>query len=156
MSLMSDPYVTSAKITDGKIVLTVLVNDFAEPGVFLEISGQAIQTGGAFANFYDMQPVPPANGNPNDPKDKDNHYVYVTGAPSPHQFRKGEDVSVVTRVARIWLSVLGEQSQPQPSDPSQSSESSQSSQSSPDPTQPAGEGMTWNVKRFSQVNGSSW
>ena len=140
---MSDPYVTSAKITNGRITLSVRVDDF-KAGDYVEISGQATQTNGAFANFYDIQQVPTkpnvlANA-PNNPDadDKDHFYIYVTGAPSPHQFSNSHDVSAVVRAGRVWLTVLKGQAL------------------SGGIGTTAGEGTTWIKKTFSQINGASW
>jgi hypothetical protein len=109
---MPNSYVTSAKITGGKIQLTVRVDDFKpedNTAEYVEISGQATQTGGAFANFYDIKQVPPEPNVAADPKvsgDTSHYEVCVTGAPIPHQF-KDEPVTVVMRVAKVWLTVLG-------------------------------------------------
>ena len=113
---MPDSYVTSARVTNGKIQLSVRVDEF-EASEYVELSGQATQTGGAFANIYDIQQVPatpnvPAD--PNVPNDTDHYYIYVTGAPIPHQFRNDQAVTVVMRVARVWLTVLGAPRGPQP------------------------------------------
>jgi hypothetical protein len=137
---MADPYVTSATITDGKITLSILVNAFT-PGEYVEISVQATQTSGAFANFYDIQQVPAQpNGNQSDPNDKDNFYIYVTGAPTPHQFREDEDFSAFARLSKLWLTVLG-------ADPETTK---------PTLGQAAPEGTKWTAKRVSQINGGSW
>jgi len=147
---MSDPYVTSATITnDGKIQLSVQVINAQDsnftPGEYVEISGQATQTNGAFANFYDIQKIPAGpNGDENDPNDRDNYYIYVTGSPSPHKFRNDRDVSVIARVARLWLSVLKGQTQPQ----------TPTRTSGLDPTARAG--AVWKVKTYSQINDSSY
>lgn len=99
---MPDSYVTEATFTPGgPITLKVMVTDFA-PGEYLEISGHATQTGGAFANYYEIQPVPA-----NVDADGD-RYVTVTAQPIPPQkFYNDEDVTVVLRVARVWVTVLG-------------------------------------------------
>ena len=132
-------YVTSAKITGGKIVLSVRLDAF-NPNEYVEISGQATQINGAFANFYDIQQVPAEPNVPADPAvpgDKGHYDVYVTGAPSPHQFKGDQDVSVVARVATVWLTVLA--------------------------GQPPGyggglapDGATWKEKTVSQMTGGSW
>ncbi len=138
---MPEPYVTSATITGGKIVLSVRLDKFT-PNEYVEISGQATQINGAFANFYDIQQVPAEPNVPADPSvpgDTDHYDVDVTGAPSPHQFRGEQDVSVVARVATVWLTVLEGQ---------------------PPATGPGGglapDGATWKEKRVSQINGGSW
>jgi hypothetical protein len=142
MLIMPEPYVTSATITGGKIVLSVRLDEF-KPNEYVEISGQATQINGAFAYFYDIQQVPAEPNvlaDPSVPNDTDHYDVDVTGAPSPHQFRGDQDVSVVARVARVWLTVLGGQ-------PSQTG--SGQGDAAPD-------GATWKEKRVSQINGSSW
>jgi hypothetical protein len=111
MSLMPDSHVVSAQITNGKIQLSVQVDEF-EANEYIEISGQATQTSGAFANIYDIQQVPAAPNVAADPKvpgDTAHYYVYVTGAPIPHQFKSNQDVTVVIRAAYVWLTVLGAQ-----------------------------------------------
>jgi hypothetical protein len=113
MPLMPDSYVTSAKIVNGKIQLKVQVDQFAaqahqfDDGQYVEISGQATQTSGAFANFYDIQPVPAKPEVPANPNDTEHYCIYVTGAPIPHQFKNEDDVTIVIRAARVWLTVLG-------------------------------------------------
>jgi hypothetical protein len=138
MSLMPDPYVTSATINGNTITLKVKVNDFTR-NEWVVISGQATQTNGAFTNFYEIRQVPDQpNGDQNDENDKNSRYISVTGTPTPHQFRKGEDISVFASVMRSWFTVLR--------DPT--------SQSVPLPNEVAGEGWTWSEARFSQVTGS--
>jgi hypothetical protein len=101
---MSHPYVTSAEIKGNYIEIGVEADDY-EPGTWIEISGHATQSGGAFANFYDIQPVP----EPAPSRDgKDHRDVYVRAHPlPPNQFRETEDVSIVVRVGKVWLTVLG-------------------------------------------------
>jgi hypothetical protein len=140
MPLMPDSYVTSAKIVNGKIQLEVQVDQFAaqahqfDDGQYVEISGQATQTSGAFANIYDIQQVPAGpNGDPEIPDEKDHYYVYVSGAPIPHQFREDGDVTVVLRAARVWLTVLG----------SRSDRGGATSVNEDGTTPPAPDGTTW-------------
>lgn len=96
---MSNPYVTDVTFADNQIVLTVLVDEF-ESGESIEISGQATQNGGAFAVFYDVQPVPERSPD-------GAVYIYVK-ALQWGRFRRGQDVTVVLRTARVWATVLGE------------------------------------------------
>ena|SRR5215471_18919241 len=146
---MPNSYVTSAKITGGKIQLTVRVDDFKpedNTAEYVEISGQATQTAGAFANFYDIQQVPPK---PNAPADADDppgtvgavHYeIDVTGAPIPHRFTVDEDVTIVMRVAKVWLTVLGKKVG-----------------LTPEMVGTDGEGMTWDKElRVAGIAGGSW
>jgi hypothetical protein len=101
MPLMSPPYVTSAKFTGGKMTFSVLVDNF-EANEYVEISGYATQTYGAFANIYKIALVPP-----NVPPAQAS--VDVTVDPGPEkQFRKDQDVTVFVRVAKVWVTVLGE------------------------------------------------
>lgn len=103
----SNSWVTRVDLTTdaaGKIsiALTVQVDDFI-PGETVEISGQATQESGAFANYYDTKLVPqpdPANGG--------HQNVTVTTQPLPqHPFVAGQNVTVALRVSRVWVTVLG-------------------------------------------------
>jgi hypothetical protein len=144
MSLMPDPYVTSATINGGKVTLKVLVNDFTA-SEWVVISGQATQTNGAFAIFNETQQVPAQpNGDPNDPYDKNNYYLTVDGAPNPHQFKTGEDVSVfasVRPVSKRWFTVMSEPATQQSGVTSQAA------------GEVAGNGWTWKAAVVSQVPG---
>jgi hypothetical protein len=108
---MPNPYITSATITDGKIALNVVVDDF-KAGGYVEISGQATQTSGAFANFHDVKKVPTGPNVPPDPYipgDAHHYCVSVSAIPIPPKiFSKDLDVTIFMRVARVWLTVLGE------------------------------------------------
>jgi hypothetical protein len=144
---MPHPYVISAKITGGKIELGVLVDGF-EPAEYVEISGQATQTNGALANFYDIKDVPDKPNVPADPSipnDTDHYCVYVS-APllpnSPKKFSKDLDVTTVFRVAKLWLTVLGEHGEVLGDQP---------------PPQEAGDGTMWDiVKAVSAVGDDGW
>ena len=133
----SNSYVTSATFNAaGQIELTVRVDNFP-PGDYVEISGHATQTSGAFANYYSIEVVPalPANtSNPaNPPAANAPNTVTVTADPVPPQrFLPNEDVTVVVRVAKVWVTVLGGQPQPKPA------------WSQPPPTPPQ---TVWNVVR---------
>lgn len=130
-------FVTSATIKDNKIALIVDVGAF-DPNGAVEISGHATQSGGAFANFYDIQHVPAT------PTPDGHAYVEVTADPlPPRPFRKDQDVTVVLRVAKVSVTVLGE--------------STQGSQLAQYQDQTAAEGTTWNqVREVSEINGDSW
>jgi hypothetical protein len=139
MPLMPDSYVTWAEITtDGKLQITVRVDAF-QPKDYVEISGQATQTSGAFANFYDIQQVPAAPNAPadaGDPPGTVGHYeINVTGAPTPHQFKDGQAVTCVTRVSKLWLTVLGR-------DSGVGTE--------------VATGPKWKKVRYASLNGGSW
>ena len=128
---MSHGFVTKATFKDGRITFSVGVFDFQakEP---VEISGYATQTGGAFANIYEIAQVP----------DTTDRSVDVTVEPrSVKQFSKDQDVTVVIRVAKVWVTVLG------PNRPSVGTPPSPS---------PADDGITWDkVRVVSQMNGDS-
>ena len=131
---MPHPYVTTATITSDLIEITVEF-DYAESSTYVEVSGSATQSGGAFANFYDIKETTASPG-PAGPYPT----VSVSAHPLPPQkFRKDEDVTFVIRVAKVWLTVLGPQGSPT------------TSTSEADPAQQAGEGMTWNVVRRQSV-----
>jgi hypothetical protein len=134
---MPNAYVTSAEFTGGKIKLTVVVDDF-ESGGYVEISGQAAQTNGAFADFYNIKKVPSKPillPDPNVPGGTPHYVVYVSAAPvQGKDFKKNLDVTTVMRVARVWLTVLGK-------------------------NQAAGnavEGTTWEKKEVSSVGDGPW
>jgi hypothetical protein len=109
---MSNSWVTNAALTKddaGKplIELTVQVDDFPDKEI-VEISGQATQEGGAFANFYELKTVPAAvNGADGEP----HKTVKVTTHPiPPNQFAPEKEVITVLRVSMVWVTVL--QTQP--------------------------------------------
>jgi hypothetical protein len=133
------PYVDSATINGDKIQLSVGVDNW-DAGTYIEISGSASQTGGAFANFYDIQPVP---DHPNDPDDPESphRYVFVSAHPlPPNKFREDEDVTTVIRVGKVWLTVLGKEKQA----------------AQPEGTQPAREGAKWGVlRKVAEITGDS-
>jgi len=80
---------------DGSVVLTVKVVGFGA-GRSVEISGYITQNSGAFAAFSDIQTVPV-------PSD-DASFLTVTVPRT--ELVAGEDVTVVTRVAEVWSTVL--------------------------------------------------
>jgi len=104
---MPNAYVTSATITDGKIELTVVVDDFVKYGGYVEVSGEATQTSGAFANFYDIQEVPSEPNLPPDPDGTEHYGVVVSATPIPPKKFTDLEVTTVMRVARVWVTVLG-------------------------------------------------
>ena len=100
---MPPPYVTSAKFVGGQMIFNVIVDDF-DPGDYVEISGAATQVGGAFAAIHKVVPVP---AKPTDPEAEAS--VDVPADPgSDKKFRKDLDVTVYIRIAKIWVTVLGE------------------------------------------------
>jgi hypothetical protein len=152
---MPHPYVTSAEIKGDYIEIGVETDDYAA-GSYIEISGHATQTGGAFANFYAIAKVP---GTPpsttttttattttitmtttnNTDGEKDSS-VYVEAHPlPPNQFKKDEDVTIVVRVGKVWLTVLG-----------------RTVDLKTERGQAAGDGTRWDqLRRWSEVNRSS-
>jgi len=139
----SRPYVISAKITDThQITFRVDVGNFAQTdpqyrGGGVEISGQATQDGGAFANIHAIKRVPTEpNGGPGV------YYIDVTvDTIPPNQFRKDQDVAIFVRVSKAWVTVLGQLNPP----PAASSD------------QTADVGTTWDqVKEVSQLDGTLW
>jgi len=140
----SRPYVIRAEITDThKITFRVDVGNFVQTdpqyqGGGIEISGQATQDGGAFANIYAIKQVPTE---PNGAADE--YYVDVTvDTLPPNEFRKDQDVNIFVRVSKAWVTVLGEH------DATPAAES---------PGQTADVGTTWDqVKEVSQLDGAPW
>jgi hypothetical protein len=130
----ANSYVTNATFTNGQITLTIRVDDFKSGG-YVEITGQATQTGGAIAPYSRVVAVPTEPTIPPDPKiagDTGHYDVTVTATPmKKYQFWPTEEITVVTRVARVWLTVLG----PPASDPSGSAGQTDPGQSG---------SMTWN------------
>jgi hypothetical protein len=126
---MPHPYVSSATIKNNVIEITIEL-DHHDSGSYVEVSGSATQTSGAYANFYDFKEVPAGFSDTRGP----NPTVNVSAHPlPPNKFRKDEDVTVVIRVAKVWLTVLGPQDSPTPETTTQ--------------VPPADEGTTWSVLR---------
>jgi hypothetical protein len=148
----ANSYVTNATFTNGEITLTIRVDDFGSSGGYVEITGQATQTGGAIAPYSMVVPVPAkpnAGPDADDPPGTEHYEVTVTATPmKAYQFWEDEEITVVTRVARVWLTVLESPSQ-------QSGQVGQTGSS-----QSAGNGTTWNyTKKVAQVtdgSGSGW
>jgi len=119
------------------MIFNVIVDDF-DPGDYVEISGAATQVGGAFAMIHKVEPVP---NKPTDPEAEAS--VDVTVDPcSDKQFRKDQDVTVYIRIAKIWVTVLGEGP---PSDKT----------GQPDQGIPVDEGTMWgHVRHVGQLYGT--
>jgi hypothetical protein len=132
------PYVESVSITGHKITLRVEVTDFKTSTGGIEISGQATQNGGAFANISSIVDIATATVG-----DDGELFVTVTAdSIPPYRFRKDQDVTIFVRVSKVWVTVLGEQSGV--------------AQSYGKP-QDAGDGTTWNqLRKVTQVNGENW
>jgi hypothetical protein len=125
---MPHPFVTTATVKDDLIEITVEF-DYSDSGTYVEVSGSATQSGGAFANFYDIAETTPGLTGPTGAFPT----VNVSAHPlPPNNFRKDEDVTFVIRVSKVWLTVLGPQG---------------STTSTEDPGVPADQGTTWNVVR---------
>jgi hypothetical protein len=85
---------------DNTISLDVSVDGF-EPNTPIEISGQATQTNGAVATFYDVQTVPAPNS------DKQMIVtVKSVSVASKNAFVATDPISVVARAAEVWLTTL--------------------------------------------------
>jgi hypothetical protein len=100
------PYVDSVSVMGNQITLRVEVTDFKATEGGLEISGLVTQTGGAFANFSEIVDIATATSG-----DNGELFVDVTADTAPpYPFRKDQDVTVFVRVAKVWVTVLGEHS----------------------------------------------
>jgi hypothetical protein len=137
----ANSYVTNVSFTNGQIELTIRVDDFKSGG-YVEITGQATQTGGAIAPYNEVVSVPAtpnAGPDPDDPPGTQHYEVTVKATPmKDFQFWQSEEITVVTRVARVWLTVLESASQV-PSQPEQSGQKA--------PGQAAGPGTVWNQRK---------
>jgi hypothetical protein len=135
----SHPYVDSVSMAGKQIKLSVEVTDFMNGGGSIEISGQATQSGGGCANIYQIVDVTKATQG-----DTPGEWFVTVTADTipPYPFRKGQDVTVFIRTARVWSSVLGEHTAA--------------------PTlygslPIAGKGTTWDVRgAVTQVSGQKW
>jgi hypothetical protein len=86
------------------MIFNVIVDDF-DPGDYIEISGAATQVGGAFAAIHKVASVPPK---PTDPPEAEASVDVSADLCSDKEFRKDLDVTVYIRIAKIWVTVLGE------------------------------------------------
>ena len=132
---MVDSYVSRAELESNKIVLTVHVSDF-QPGEAVEISGQATQDNAAFAPFYEIKNIPGTNtgaaAHPNG-----NSLLTVTAAPvDAEKFEAGKDITVVARVAKVWVTVLREDTDKPP--PATAAWTASEAAMEADPGSPAG------------------
>ena len=106
--IRSHTLVTSAKIDGKNIVLTVNVDSFT-PGEYVEISGCATQAyetqgEGGFATFSEIQEIK---------KNKtDKPAALKVKAKLTKNFQQDQDVTVVVRVAKVWITVLSQGSHP--------------------------------------------
>jgi hypothetical protein len=95
----SNSYVTRADFQNEVMVFSVQLEGF-NVGEAVELSGSATQNNGALASFYGIQTVPALNP-------QGLAELTLSAAPSA-PFREGEDVTVVLRAAKVWVTVLGE------------------------------------------------
>jgi hypothetical protein len=103
-------YVTSVQLMkDGTVRVNVLVDGFT-PGEPVEISGYVTQTGGAYSSFYLYTTVP---GDPTQPPAASIE-MPVTIDAGIDGLRSADRMTVVTKVAKVWPTVLA--SDPPPSD----------------------------------------
>jgi hypothetical protein len=133
---MPDSYVTNATIAGSQLTFQVQVDDF-KPNSVIEISGQATQSGGAFAPISEVKTVPAQPTG-----DKGEYYVDVTARKmGEYPFRDDQDVTVFVRVSRVWVTVLGPQGQ---------------AATGEEAGHEAGDGMKWNqVRKVSEIDDDS-
>jgi hypothetical protein len=104
--ITSHPYVDSVSMNGNQINLKVEVTDFETTKGGIEISGQATQVSGALALFSQV-----VDFTKDAVEDPDGWFVTVTAnVIPPIRFKKDQDITVFVRVARVWVTVLGEQS----------------------------------------------
>jgi hypothetical protein len=93
-------YVTRADFQNEVMVFSVQLQGF-NVGEAVELSGSATQNNGALASFYDIQTISAVDS-------KGIAQLTVSATPSA-PFMEGEDVTVVLRAAKVWVTVLGEE-----------------------------------------------
>src|SRR4029077_19360413 len=87
-----------------QIDLSVEVTDFKTTKGSIEISGQATQVGGALAMISQV-----VDFTKDATEEPDGYFVTVTAnVVPPIRFKKDQDITVFVRVARVWVTVLGE------------------------------------------------
>jgi hypothetical protein len=98
----SHGFVNSATVKNGYITF-IVKSDYFEAGEYVEISGNATQEGGAFADIHAIAQVSaPASGVSDKP------YVDVTAESLSQQgFSDQEAITVFIQVAYVWVTVLG-------------------------------------------------
>jgi len=100
----SHPYVDSVSMNGNQIDLSVEVTDFKTTKGSIEISGQATQVGGALAMISQV-----VDFTKDATEEPDGYFVTVTAnVVPPIRFKKDQDITVFVRVARVWVTVLGE------------------------------------------------
>jgi len=122
-----------------QIKLSVEVTDFMSAGGSVEISGQATQVGGGFADIYKIVDMTEATQGDTPGE----WFVTVTADTAPpYRFRKDQDVTVFIRTAKVWVSVLGEHT---------------AGLTSSKTSQEADKETTWDKRgAVIQVNGKKW
>jgi hypothetical protein len=97
---MSNSQVSRVQLNqDGTINLEVNVYGFDE-GAPVEISGYVTQANGAVASFYSVYEIPAHNG--------ESVTVTLGSVPvsSPKKFAAGFPITVIARVAEVWITTL--------------------------------------------------
>ena len=90
-------YVTGAAFQGNKMVFSVQLDGF-NVGEAVELSGAATQNNGALASFYDIQTISALDS-------KGIAQLTVSATPSA-PFMEGEEVTVLLRAAKVWVTVL--------------------------------------------------
>jgi len=105
----SHPWVYSATIANGTITFHVEVTDFKTSVGAVEITGLATQSNGAYVPIFGVKDVPSVpNGDPQDADQANLYFVDVNATPNlEHPFIPTEDITVFTRVSKVWVTVLG-------------------------------------------------
>ena len=100
---MPESHVTNVKIVDPEstIQVTVEVNGIL-PNESVELTGYVAQAQGALATFSEFQNINGKLGGIAELK------VTATRAGASPAFQPGHDVTVFARVAKVWVTVLGE------------------------------------------------
>lgn len=94
---------TKVKIIDPENNIRVSINvDSFMPNESVEISGYVAQNHGAYATINEFQEIKAKLGR--------TAHLTVTAKPAPAApaFQQGDDVTVFVRVAKVWVTVLGE------------------------------------------------
>jgi hypothetical protein len=99
------PYVDSVSMASAKeITLSVEVTDFETTKGAIQISGQATQDSGALATFNEVVDFAKKARHKGD-----GWFVDVTAKTiPPTQFDPAQEITVFVRVARVWVTVLGQ------------------------------------------------
>jgi hypothetical protein len=100
---MSPTMATQVKIIDPEKNLQVSIDvDSFIPNEYVEISGYVAQNHGAYATINEFKKVKAKLGR--------TAHLTVTAKPAPRApaFQQSDDVMVFVRVAKVWVTVLGE------------------------------------------------